>query len=182
MSTYQFGDVMYTMPLDMLERKYYAISADCRQIGPQLSFGKLIQSMKDNYDKQSDPPKCSGKDVLPTNFLRNSLEGWNVPFYQIDEFTITFYTNNGPSYDNFVADINKKLIEYRKKRQPPRTPPPVPPPPQQYQKPPPIPTPPIPPPPIPTPPPKILFGKVIEQLKTKTGGRRTRKRRSTRRR
>jgi len=74
----------YTMPLDMLERKYYPISADCQPIGNELTFEQVIQSMKGK--KPYPRPNCS-TNVLPTGFVSKSDK---VPSYTIDGFTITF--------------------------------------------------------------------------------------------
>ena len=140
MPTYLFDgtDSSYTMPLDVLERKYYPISAECTPIGPQLTFDQLIQSMKDN-DKQSVPPKCSVKDVLPNNFLKKSTQDgvvlWDVPAYTIDGSTITFDPEfNGKTYDAFVKDVTAALAAHRASHPQARQPPHLPPLPAQYRK------------------------------------------------
>ena len=124
------GHESFEMPLDMLERKYVAISnCDTKLGGKEITFNDLIELMKTNYVNDHSvrftPSPCQN-GVLPTRFLFKGVgEGdqvyggeftWVVPHYTVDShnFNITFdIRGEYQNYNTFVTNVTGKLAERR---------------------------------------------------------------------
>jgi len=136
MPTFQFdGNDTYTMPLDMLERKYYPISRCNTPLGDtQYTFDQLVERMKKNPSSNTSPSPCPD-GVLPPHFIvKHVSQGsrtiapdviWKVPFYSFDGFSIKFDVTEEPKFFlNFYSDVKRKLDEFREEQLKPLTLPP----------------------------------------------------------
>lgn len=128
MPTFQFdGKDTYTMPLDMLERKYYPISSCNTPLGDtQYTFDQLVERMMKNPSSNTSPSPCPD-GVLPPHFIvKDVSQGsrtmasdviWKVPSYSFDGFSIKFDVTEEPKFfSNFYSDVKRTLVEFREKQ------------------------------------------------------------------